>query len=128
MEKFYDEVKKALKKEKKEKVLRIWNDVYENWFGLYPKKFFMTKEDFHARCGCDGRRLSRAKIWDRSLAEYDAKKKYVVIHGRGYDETIESVSKFYSKEFVNLENKDFLELVYDYRYEFGLEEAFSDIK
>lgn len=114
-------VRKALKKQDKKKVLEIWNKVYREWFGNNDK-FFMTKEDFHSMCGCDGRKLSKAKIWDRSLAGYDAKKGYVILWKDGY---VESVSKFYSKDFVNL-SSGFLCTVYEYSESFGLYGVFDN--
>lgn len=115
MTKFEMMVKKALKKENKEKVLEVWNKYQNEWVGNSER--YLTTKQLYDEFKTNRREMNRAKKCDRSLADFNADKKYVVVYSNGY---IKSVSRFYSDEFVNLEFEDFLNDVAEYSIELGL--------
>ena len=117
-------VKKALKKQDKEKLLGVWNRYQNDWVGI-PFRY-MTREQFYKEWGTNGRKMNAEKKWNRNLSDFNAKEKYVVVFNGGHYVT--SVSRFFSARFVDLESEGFLQDIANYAYEFGLDDVAEVVK
>ena len=109
-EKDYRKAVATLRRADKERVLSVWNEWKGNWVFNAPGDY-LTKEEFYWENHTNGHQVARDRIEDRNLEGFDSSKNYVIQHYNGF---VESVGKFFSKEFVDLTDIDFVASVVKY--------------